>query len=266
VANALRLAALALVTAFYGIPSTVAIFLVPGARRKRAIYRFISRGYCDKVLRLSGVSFRVEGMEKVDPTRPYVIVANHQSHFDPPILIRTFSQPLYFVLKKELLSVPFLGPTLRVSGQVAVDRGAGREAAESLLKGVRGLTETGGNGCLAVFPEGTRSRDGRLLPFRRGAFHAALMTRWPVLPVRIEGSRELLPPDTTVVRGGKVAVFVGDPIPTEALKAADLPALAETVRAFLAGEEAARPSSPSVTPSDAPSSAPPGHGGTRGPA
>lgn len=260
VVNALRWFALGCLTALYGVPSFLAILLAPGPARKRAVYRLISRSYCGNVLRLFRITFRVEGLEKVDPSRPYVIVANHQSHFDPPILICAFPQTLYFVLKKELLSVPFLGPVLRVSGQLAVDRAAGAEAARALLRGVRGLTEAGGSACLAVFPEGTRSRDGKLLPFRRGAFQAALMTRWPILPVRVEGSRHILPPDSKVARGGRVTLVVGDPIATEGMKAADLPALSDSVRAFLAGEGGG-----TVSPAAPSSAAAPGSG-TPGPA
>jgi 1-acyl-sn-glycerol-3-phosphate acyltransferase len=159
---------------------------------------------------------RVEGIENVDWSRPHVFVANHQSIIDVCALFRALPVPLRFVLKQELATVPFIGWYARAMGMVFIERGKAHSAARS-LNAAADLLERGATLC--AFPEGTRSRNGELRPFKGGVFQAAIAAQVPVVPVAIEGSGVVLPPSGFRVRPGTIRVRVGAPIPTLGMQA-----------------------------------------------
>jgi 1-acyl-sn-glycerol-3-phosphate acyltransferase len=140
------------------------------------------------LLALAGIRLRVRELTPVDWGAPHVICANHASLFDILALVRVVPPPFRFVAKRELLSWPFIGWALRPAGQIVVDRAdrsrALRSIAEAAVRKIRGQ--------VIFFVEGTRTRTGQLLPFKKGAFHFALDNRLPVLPTAIRGSYAVL--------------------------------------------------------------------------
>jgi 1-acyl-sn-glycerol-3-phosphate acyltransferase len=180
--------------------------------------------------RLCGVRVRVHGLEHLTGSGPYVFTPNHQSHFDIAALLGWLPGRNRFVAKKELFAEPVLGTVLRTLGMIPVDRDNPLEAIERLN------AAAAGGSSLIVFPEGTRSRDGTLLPFKKGPFIAALHLQLPIVPVVCCGTREVMP------KGGYLAIVPGDidiyveaPIATRGLGYEDRDALRVRVRDVIAG-------------------------------
>jgi 1-acyl-sn-glycerol-3-phosphate acyltransferase len=160
--------------------------------------------------------------------RPYFFVANHASVIDIPALFRALPVPLHFIVKRELGRVPFLGWYIAAMGMIFVDRGARSEA----LASVRQAAVLARDGQSVVsFPEGTRSRDGRIGTFKSGVFLAAIDAQVPVVPVAVLGAGAVLPPSGFRVRPGTIRVAVGQPIATAGMTKDDRGRLAQQARA-----------------------------------
>ncbi len=174
-----------------------------------------------------GISCSLEGGSKIEPGTSYIVAPNHQSIAD--ILPVLGALPLRFrwVLKRELLRIPFFGWGLRGAGAVGLDRSDSSKSVEKMQKAQDTLTD---GWSLLVYPEGTTTWDGTLLPFKKGPFMMALQTGVPILPVTTNGSFKMLPRGARIVRPGHVTVTIGDPIPTGGLDLNDLPALMEKTR------------------------------------
>lgn len=165
----------------------------------------------------------VAGRERIDFSRPHLFVANHQSWIDIPTLFMAVPVPLHFLAKRELERVPFLGWYIRAMGMIFVDR-ADRRGATATVTRTGDLLARGGQ--VASFPEGTRSRDGRLRPFKSGGFGAALDAGVDVVPVAILGAGRVLPAGGFAVRPGRLEVRFGAPIPTAGMAHGERAALA----------------------------------------
>jgi 1-acyl-sn-glycerol-3-phosphate acyltransferase len=231
--NALQFAGLGLMTLLFGLPGMTIGLLIPGRSRKGRFFRLVAKGYCGLALPLFRIRVESSGLSNIDPSKPYVFMANHISHADPPTLAVVLPQPLHWVFKKELGAIPFFGWTLRAGGQIMVDRADRQQAAGALQDAIGGLE---GNNSVAIFPEGTRSRDGRLLPLKKGGFRMAVQSGMPIVPVRIAGTREIVRAGSLNVVGGTARVQVLPPIPVAGKTVADIPELMEAVRAALSGE------------------------------
>jgi 1-acyl-sn-glycerol-3-phosphate acyltransferase len=156
----------------------------------------------------------VVGRERVDFSRAHLFVANHQSWIDIPVLFAALPVPLLFMAKRELARVPFLGWYIRAMGMVFVERNARTAGAASVGHAAERL---GRGWSVLSFPEGTRSRDGRVHPFKSGGFAAAIEAGVPVVPVAIEGAGRIIPPGGFRVRPGHVRVIIGEPLATAGL-------------------------------------------------
>jgi len=153
------------------------------------LYRIATWGAFRGVL-LAGVKVEPEGLDRLDPARNYIFMANHVSNIDPPILVPLIPRRTSVLVKRELFSIPILGYAMRLGDLVAVDR-ANREAAvDSVRRAVEVLTR-GLN--MVIFPEGTRSRDGRMLPFKKGPFYLAVDSGVPVVPVSMVNTFQIWP-------------------------------------------------------------------------
>ena len=172
-------------------------------------------------------SVEIKGLENVDPGRSYVIISNHVSLYDIPALLSGLGVPFRWILKKELLKIPGFGYGLYASRNVFIDRSNRESAIASIRKGVDRLPK---GVSLLFFPEGTRSPDGKLLPFKKGAFVTAIDANMPLLPVTINGSREIMPKGSLIFTPGTIEVIIGQPIPVDGLTIEDLPALMERSR------------------------------------
>jgi len=163
--------------------------------------------------------------------RAYVVMSNHQSLLDIPSVICTFPGRVRMVGKQELSRVPLWGQAMKAAGIVFVDR-QNRAQSIAALEAAKAQLRAGTS--IWIAPEGTRSRDGELGPFKKGGFHLARQLGLPIAPAWIEGTRHIVSPDSFGVQtGGHVTVHWGEPIPTDDVGEADLPALMERVRAAL---------------------------------
>lgn len=199
------------------------VLLLTGGNRRIPL-RMASRLWAPGLLIGAGAKLHVEGLDRVDFSKPHVFVANHQSIIDVCALVRALPVPIRFVIKQELAKVPFIGWYARAMGMVFIERGHAREAAMR-LHGVVSIVRAGESLC--TFPEGTRSRSGAVRPFKGGAFHVALQAGAAVVPIAIEGSGAVLPASGFRVRPGAITLRIGEPIPTAGLHAGDRHALAQ---------------------------------------
>ncbi|TAN22031.1 MAG: 1-acyl-sn-glycerol-3-phosphate acyltransferase [Acidobacteria bacterium] len=187
------------------------------------------------LFKLAGVRIEVKGALPVLPagTTP-LYMANHQSNLDPPILVVALPGNLAFLAKKQLFSVPILGTVLKVGGLIPVARAGNPNAARAIEARAAAAIRAGRP--FIIFPEGTRSRDGSLLEFKKGPFYLAELIQAPVVPVRIEGSGALMAKGSARIRPGVVTLRVYPPIEPGAWADARDPraALAALVRERLA--------------------------------
>jgi 1-acyl-sn-glycerol-3-phosphate acyltransferase len=188
-----------------------------------------ARWFGSRVIELLDIQLTAHGAERVPPGRSYVYMSNHQSHLDVPILYATLPSPTIRMLaKKELFQIPLWGRGLRAAEFIEVDRSNHARAIRSLEYAAK-LVRDGVSIYLA--PEGTRSRDGRIAPLKKGGFHLALETGAPIVPVAVRGTMDILPRGSRVMRTGRaVSVTIGSPIPVEGR---DLAGLMAEVRDFL---------------------------------
>ncbi len=198
------------------------LLVLCGGRRYWPL-RMASRVWAPGLLGGAGARLDREGFEAIDFSRPYIVVANHQSMIDICALFRALPVPMRFVLKQELARVPFVGAYARAMGMVFIERQSARAAARR-LHDAAAIFKDGQSLC--AFPEGTRSRDGRVGPFKGGVFKLAIETGIPILPIAIDGSGLVLPAAGFKVRSGRIRLRVGAPIPTDNLHPGDRQQLA----------------------------------------
>jgi 1-acyl-sn-glycerol-3-phosphate acyltransferase len=188
-----------------------------------------SMKFCRFAVRLLGIRVRVEGIENIPPG-PCVLAANHTSNLDGPILLPAIPRRVSLFAKRELFRLPVFGLGMRLARFVAVDR-AGKQAGSGVAAAVSRLKE---GLPVFIFPEGTRSADGRLQPFKKGAFAMAIEAGAPIVPVAIAGTYRLLPRDKWVVHPGEVAVRFGPPVDAAAYGAAQRTELLARVESLVA--------------------------------
>jgi 1-acyl-sn-glycerol-3-phosphate acyltransferase len=142
------------------------------------------------IVKNAGIRLHVSGREHLLPHETYLVMSNHQSLYDIPVLFHVIGANVRMITKEELFRVPIFGKALHAGGFISIDR-SNRIAAMRSLDLARALLASGTHVWIA--PEGTRSRTGRLLPFKKGAFYLALEAGLPILPVTVSGTRNALP-------------------------------------------------------------------------
>ncbi len=190
----------------------------------------IARTWSRGILRSGNVKVYADGLDKL-PAGPVVVMSNHQSLLDVPVLFDILPYDIHFVAKKELRYVPVFGWGVKSMGHIFVDRGNHAAAVASLDEAATEIRE---GKSIAVFPEGTRSKDGSLLPFKKGGFVLAIKAGVPILPVTIAGSHDVLPVGANRIVPGAVQVHIHDPIETTGLSLDDKDRLIEETRAAIA--------------------------------
>jgi 1-acyl-sn-glycerol-3-phosphate acyltransferase len=176
---------------------------------------------------LAGIRTRVTGRDHLRTGEAVVFCCNHQSNIDPPILFQALDPRLHILFKRELTKLPLLGRAFQIGGFVPIDRASREQSMLAIEQAAASLRA--GNSFL-TFPEGTRSRTGALLPFKRGPFLMALKAQVPVVPVAIQGGSESMRKGSPIVRPTTVSVRIGVPVETRGMDVSDREKLADLVR------------------------------------
>ncbi len=194
------------------LSAAVIIITLPVKAKSGTLFHAISRFWARAVLAAGGVSVTLRGLDKLNPSCSYVYVSNHASMFDIPAILASVPDQIRIVYKKELEVIPVFGWGLKWGSYIGIDRRRGAEAMRSLEEAVRKIR----NGAsVLLFAEGTRTQDGHLQPFKRGAFNIAVRAGIPVVPLTINGTYPILPKGSMVVRPKPVELVFETPIPVE---------------------------------------------------
>jgi 1-acyl-sn-glycerol-3-phosphate acyltransferase len=192
------------------------------------------------LLKISGVSVDIEGLDRIQATAAYVYIPNHTSFFDIFSLLAYLPVDFKFILKEELMGIPILSWGMRKAGYISISRASPAKARRS-LRGAVNMIKNGTS--LVIFAEGTRSYNGRLQPLKRGAFQLALASGAPIVPVAIKGSTEIMPKGSFKLKKGTIRITLAHPIATKNLRKDHMPMLVRTVTQSLR-EMLDRPESP----------------------
>ncbi|MEN8373907.1 MAG: lysophospholipid acyltransferase family protein [Gemmatimonadota bacterium] len=199
-----------------GFVATVAIGalvnLAPLFGVRAAFYPWAARTWSRWILKATGVRLTVHGLEHLVLDRPQIVISNHQSWYDVFAISASMPKAFHFVAKKELERIPLFGRAWKVAGHISLDRSDRQAAIRSLDAAAERMARE--EAAVVIFPEGTRSPDGRMLPFKKGAFMLAKKSGVELLPAAVSGSREVMPKGTWRVRPHDVTVRYGEPIPT----------------------------------------------------
>lgn len=210
---------------------------VKNVKDKRAYASRIVHSWAQSILRILQVEYKV--INPYDFTfnldRPYIIMSNHSSHFDIPLLYATFPNDIIaMIAKKELFRIPFFGRGMKISGCVSIDREDKYQAIKDLKTAEKNMIE---GVRIWIAPEGTRSRTGVMGNFKKGGFKIALNAKAIIVPLTIIGSGKILPPDTLDFSvGEKVEIYIGKPIDTAHYQLKDLPKLMADVASAIASK------------------------------
>ncbi len=216
-----------LATIAMGTASLATSLVDSSGRAQHAVARLWAR----MLLAIGGVRVRVEGLERMSAEASYVFASNHLSYMDTPLLMAHIPAQFRFLAKKGLLKVPFIGYHLKRAGHIPVPRGDARASLRTMTEAARIVRERGVS--VLVFPEGGRS-PGAMQEFKAGAAYIAIKAGVPAVPVGIVGTRQILPMDSLLVRGGDVRLRIGEPIPTAGLTIHDHRQLTEQLREAVA--------------------------------
>ena len=219
-------------TAFFGSIVTI-IGFTPGVDKNNNIGYQIGKFWARLNLTLTGTRLTVTGMEKIERKRSYVVMSNHQSHFDVWVIISRLPLSLRWVMKIELRSIPFFGIGCEKLGHIYVDRSNPLNAIKCLDNA---KSKIGAGASVVFFPEGSRSDDGRIQGFKKGGFYMAIDTITPILPITVNGGRFAFPKGRPfMMKPGKMEMIVHDPIEVEGLSHDDMDMLIKKVRETIEG-------------------------------
>ncbi len=180
-----------------------------------------------KILKLTGGTYVVKGVENLPTEGNVLYVANHQSYMDIPAVMATLDRPLGFILKDDLTKIPFFDKWIAQMQCVPIARGEARKALEAILKAAK-ILKTGHG--IVLYPEGTRSKDGTLLPFKAGSLKAAQRGNAMIVPMAIDGACDVMPRGSFIIHPKQITVTIFPPIPVETVKEMDTVDLALMVR------------------------------------
>lgn len=206
--------------------STLTFITFPFDRNGNIIHHY-ARWWAKVQLLASGVRVKVKGLEHLDRERPYIYMPNHQGSYDIFALLSCLPVQFRWIAKKELFAIPILGWAMGAANYISIDRSGRRKALESIE---RAASKIKAGVSVVIFPEGTRSRDGSIQPFKRGGFTLALKSGVPIIPITINGSRDVMPRDSMRVRPGEIRVSIDRAIQTTPFSLRERNVLMEKVR------------------------------------
>ena len=213
------------------VAGSICVFALYPFFGRREYLDTITRVWSRLILWTGGVRVIVEGLEHVSRDGKYVFVANHQSNFDIPLCFAVIPARLRMMAKKELFRIPVFGWAMRIVKHIVIDRENPDKAIKSIDLAVERLQHE--DIAPVVYPEGTRSIDGKVGQFKKGAFVLAIKSGRPVVPVTIVGSREIMPKKSLVIHSGTIRVCIGKPVSTDSMKIEDRGELAQAVRSVI---------------------------------
>ena len=215
------------ITAFLSILAVIFSIFSPSGKQSRQVARL----WAKIVLCVTGTKVKVIGRENIIMEKPQLLMANHQSYFDIPIVFAGIPVDFLWTVKKELFKVPVFGRALRRAGYIEIDRHNPAKA----VSGLHGAAEKIRSGMsIATFPEGTRSRDGKLLPFKKGMFYLAIQTGTPIVPLSIIGSGKIMAKNSLTIKPGEIAMVIAKPVDVEGYSIENRYDLIEKVRGIIA--------------------------------
>jgi len=193
----------------------------------------IARQWAKVAVWVSCVKIRIEGLEHIPGEGPYLFMSNHQGAYD--IFALEGHLPFHFkwLAKKELFSIPVLGWAMAAAGYIFIDREGTRETVKAMNEAAQKIHD---GMSVVIFPEGSRSPDGSIQPFKKGGFSLAIKSGAPIIPIAISGSREIMPKERLIVRPGEIRIRIGQPIETQHWALRDWKLLMEKVRQAISRE------------------------------
>jgi len=201
----------------------------------RRIHFWVAVPWAKGILRVCGIAVAVSGKENVEPEIPRVYMVNHQSYFDVFVVLACLPLDFKFLLKEELMRIPLLGPAMKRAGYIGIERDDPRKAIKSMNLAAERIR---GGASVLIFPEGTRSLDGRLGSFKKGGFNLALKSGCDIVPVFISGTARIVPKGSLKIEKGNVKLSVGRPIPLSGYNRKNVAQLMDEVRiSMLASQE-----------------------------
>lgn len=190
--------------------STLALLSLPFNKGGR-LFNWWGMHWARGILRICGVKVEVEGIDNLDFSSNYIYVSNHASVFDIPAVMGYIPDQIRMVFKKELARIPLFGWAVRTGGYIVIDRGDSLGAMRSLEKAAETIRR---GASVVLFAEGTRTKTGKLQPFKRGAFNLAVRGGVPIVPLTINGSYKILPKSRFRINPGTIQLKLSKPIPT----------------------------------------------------
>ncbi|HPX80606.1 MAG TPA: lysophospholipid acyltransferase family protein [Syntrophales bacterium] len=194
-----------IITAFFS--TCVVVFSLLGAA-ENSLHK-VARTWAKVLLAISNVQVRVIGTEYVDGETPQIFMSNHQSDFDILIILAFLPGQFRWIAKKELFRIPVFGRAMKNAGYIEIDRQHHQRALQNLAEAARKIRE--GKSVMS-FPEGTRSKDGSIKPFKKGMFHLAMEAGVPIVPITIIGADAIMPKRSLKVNPGRITMIIDAPI------------------------------------------------------
>ena len=207
-----------LATALMGTVSMMVSFFDASGRTQHRV----ARAWAHMLLAIAGARIRVEGLERIAPGASCVIVANHLSFMDIPVILAHLPVEIRFLAKRSLFTVPFIGTHLRRAGHLPVEREEVRASLKTMAEAAQMIRNRGIS--VLIFPEGGRSPH-EMREFMEGAAYIAIKAGAPAVPVGLDGTRQILPMGSIHMKPGEVVLRIGEPIPVDGLKIHDRHAL-----------------------------------------
>jgi 1-acyl-sn-glycerol-3-phosphate acyltransferase len=198
-----------LIAAVISMVFAVIVIVTLPINRGGLVFHALARTWARITLFTCGVKVRVSGLEKLDPSSRYVYVSNHASMFDIPAIIAGIPDQIRIVYKRELEKIPFFGWGLKWGSYIGIDRSHRADAMKSLEAAAEKIRR---GASVLLYAEGTRTLDGKLQPFKRGAFNIAVRAGVPVVPLTVNGSFHILPKHSISIDPGTIDLVLGAPI------------------------------------------------------